>query len=767
MSSLTDCSPGGVLEEEEEEEEEMFPASPCPYPAWSQYLPTSPYGDSCPERSQLTAACNFLSSQNDLLNWKKLEEKKHFYLDVSELLADPKLRVEWPEMEDMLTGRTEVVCGLFGLAMHHLISSIAPASSLPFPLVRARLENYDNLVPLNQLRSNYLHQLVVVQGTVVKVGPLTVLNTWLAWQCVSCRGETVVFQDGGHKPPSRCPHGCRNQRNFVPLRLSRSTVTVDRQVVRLQEVLEEDGGRVPRTVEVELVEDLTDTCIPGDTVRVSGVVRTSEARARKQNKKSDSQFLLYVSAVGLTNSRRRGKPRTVSDLVQFTYNDFALIQDIHSYGPGIMKLLVNSLCPSIFGHFMVKAGLLLGLFGGTVRTERSLPVRSESHILVVGDPGLGKSQMLTAACDMAPRAVLVAGNTSTATGLTAAMAKESGHDVSLEAGALVLADQGVCCIDEFDKMSGQHPALLEAMEQQSISVCKAGVISSMPARVSILATANPAGGRYTKAKTVSENLRLSPALLTRFDLVFLVLDRQNTLQDSLLSEHVLAQHSSAGPSLPAGGQPRGGLQEDGSRPAQPLLQRISLARHEKIDPVPAVCLKKYIAYARRYVHPTLGPGAVTALKTFYVEMRRRHHTKDCVPITTRQLMSLKRLTEARARLELREEAGEQDALDVIEMMKTSMVDTFSDENGVMEFTRGQMGSGMSCRAAAKKFMQILRKASEDQRKSLFSVNEMKRLASMGNVTLKGSFMDLLDSLNIHGYLLKKSAHLYKLLSSNY
>lgn len=207
----------------------------------------------------------------------------------------------------------------------------------------------------------------------------------------------------------------------------------------------------------------------------------------------------------------------------------------------MFRLLVHSLCPTIYGHEILKAGLLLGLMGGTQNKNSS--VRCDIHILMVGDPGLGKSQMLQACCNIAARGVFVCGNTSTNSGLTVTMCRESGGEYSLEAGALVLADQGCCCIDEFDKMSANHAALLEAMEQQTISIAKAGVVCSLPARTSILAAANPAGGHYNKAKTVSENLRLGAALLSRFDLVFILLDKPDEHLDGLLSEHVLALHA--------------------------------------------------------------------------------------------------------------------------------------------------------------------------------------------------------------------------------
>ena len=502
---------------------------------------TTLYTDDCPELSHITAARNYITSQEDLLDRDLLEETKHFYLDVTALLEDDQLRLEWPNLEEMVKTQTEVVCGLFGLAMHHLLTA-SDTSPATVPLVRARLENYDNLVALSNLRSNYFQRLVVVQGNVVKVGPLTVLNTWLAWLCVACRQEVVIRQPGGKfQAPTRCPHGCRGQKNFIPLRQSRSTITVNRQVVRLQEVLEGEGGRVPRTVECELLEDLVDTCIPGDHVRITGVLKTSDAKNKKQSRKNQSQFLLFISAVGVSNDRTPYDHGSVGDLVHFTYNDHALIQDIHSYGPEIFKLLVNSLCPAVFGYNMVKAGLLLGMFGGTARTDRVVPERAAPHILVVGDPGLGKSQLLTAVSNISPRGIFVSGNTSTAVGLTMAMAREIRSDLSLEAGSLVLADQGVCCIDEFDKMFSHHSALLEAMEQQSIrlvlnvfflrftqslySICKSGVICTVPARVSVLAAANPVKGHYNKAKTVAENLKMSSAILSRFDLIFILLDR--------------------------------------------------------------------------------------------------------------------------------------------------------------------------------------------------------------------------------------------------
>ncbi|KAJ3230198.1 DNA replication licensing factor mcm8, partial [Chytriomyces hyalinus] len=258
-----------------------------------------------------------------------------------------------------------------------------------------------------------------------------------------------------------------------------------------------------------------------------------------------------------------GEAGFTKDGMSFTRKDLYGIRQIHEVGGDeLFPLLVNSLCPAIFGHEIVKAGLLLALFGGRRRSNqesKEIDIRSNPHVLVVGnyliqhpfenrhthkickkgDPGLGKSQMLSAVVKAAPRGVYVCGNTTTTSGLTVTLCKdgESG-DSALEAGALVLGDRGVCCIDEFDKLT-EHQALLEAMEQQSISIAKAGMVCTLPARTSVIAAANPVGGHYNKAKTVSENLKMNTALLSRFDLVFILLDKPDEQLDKFLSDHII------------------------------------------------------------------------------------------------------------------------------------------------------------------------------------------------------------------------------------
>ncbi|GMP50522.1 hypothetical protein CsSME_00017107 [Camellia sinensis var. sinensis] len=332
---------------------------------------------------------------------------------------------------------------------------------------------------------------------------------------------------------------------------------------------------------------------------------------------------------------------------------------------------------------------------------------------------------------------------------------------------MVLADRGLCCIDEFDKMSAEHQALLEAMEQQCVSVAKAGLVASLSARTSVLAAANPVGGHYNRAKTVNENLKMSAALLSRFDLVFILLDKPDELLDKRVSEHIMSLHAGPGEHSPAAKKlctaslnARDIRTQSGS-----LVSRLRLDPKKDADfaPLPSQLLRKYIAYARTFVFPRMSRPAADILQKFYLRLRDHSTSADGTPITARQLESLVRLAEARARLDLREEITAQDALDVVEIMKESLYDKYVDEHGFVDFGRS---GGMSQQKEAKRFLSALNKQSELQQKDCFSISEIYSLAD--RIGLRVPDIDtFVDNLNSVGYLLKKGPKTYQVLSSSY
>ena len=457
-------------------------------------------------------------------------------------------------------------------------------------------------------------------------------------------------------------------------------------------------------------------------------------------------------------------------------------------GDDIVRTLVHSLCPSIFGHDIVKLGLLLCLFGGvrkSVAGSGKVPTRGSLHCLVVGDPGLGKSQMLKAVSSLAPRSIYVCGRTVSAAGLTAAVVRDQGTGAqTFEAGAVVLADRGVCCVDEFDKMPNEHQALLEAMEQQSVSVCKAGLNATLPARTSIIAAANPKQGHYNRGKTVNENLKMSAPLLSRFDLIFILLDTVDEILDEHLSEHVIAQHSGHGQArrlqarqnlhayyneIDADGRAladaseaafRVGTQDvDPSTAYVPLRQRLRMIGDQ--EPLSHDMMRKYITYAQAYCHPRLTAEAAEILQTFYLELRLRAPS-DGTPVTARQLESLVRLAEARARLELRTDVTANDAKDAVEIIKASLVDALSDQHGRVRFNRA--GGKSTKRSKTKLFIEAMNARSSSADSAYFSMGDLHALAEELNLGI-ADIDGFIEGLNIAGELLK-CGRLYKSASSD-
>ncbi|KAI5705663.1 hypothetical protein M8J75_000698 [Diaphorina citri] len=718
-----------------------------PYLGWQLYFYDESYKKDGPTDTKIKSCLDFIERHNHLYNVAEIEERRCYLVDIKVLMNDQIFNDQWKTFLQNLSNEPQHTINCLGLAMHHYIISEwrrelgivgTQEFHMELRIIRARVFNFEPILQLKNFKTQHHGKLVAVRGTIIRVSNAKLLCSHLAFSCVSCQTEQVIRQDEGkHTTPGSCINTSCKSRTFIPLRCSSSTHTLQWQTVRLQEILADnqgEGGRVPRTVECELTEDLVESCVPGDIVTITGIVKKSEETALRKSSAAANMCTLFIDT------------------------------DIQAE-PNLFKLLVNSLCPSIFGHEMVKAGLLLALFGGCHSTNGS---RGDAHVLIVGDPGLGKSQMLHACCAVAPRGVYVCGNTSTTSGLTVTLSREGGGDFALEAGALVLADQGVCCIDEFDKMSAQHQALLEAMEQQSISIAKASVVCSLPARTSVIAAANPVGGHYNRAKTVAENLRMGQALLSRFDLVFILLDNPDEHLDTLLSEHVMASLSG----FQSNRNPSHSTQSFTENPNSvqsdiPLSERLKPGPGEELPLIPAPLLHKYLAYARKYVSkPELSTEAALLLQEFYLNLRKHHHSVDATPVTTRQLESLVRLTQARAKCELREEASKQDAQDVIDIMKWSLIDTSLNGGGGIDFTRSQHGSGFSSKSNAKKFISVLQKKAEVQSRSVFTVTELKQLATSANISVD-NFFTFLTSLNDQGFLLKKGKQLYQLMSVDY
>ncbi|XP_063040543.1 DNA helicase MCM8 [Engraulis encrasicolus] len=768
----------------------------CPYKGWKLYF-SEGFVESGPSVEKIKAFEQYFLSQIELYDKDEIESKGSILVDFKDCLQNKQLSAALPDLAKELRDMPERILDCLGLAIHQVLTKdlechaaeLKSQEGLPsyatpiinIPQISARIYNYEPLTHLRTLRANLYGKYVAIRGTVVRVSNIRPLCTKLAFTCNSCADtQSLHLPDGKFTTPTKClQYECRG-RSFTPNRSSPLTLTVDWQTIKVQELISDDqreSGRIPRTIECELSQDLVDSCVPGDMVTITGVVKVSSEEGAGRNKKDKCMFLLYIEANSVSNSKgpkskAASEPESQGASVEFSLKDLYAIQEIQGQ-EDLLKLIVNSLCPAIYGHLLVKAGLALALFGGCqkfVDDKNRIPIRGDPHMLIVGDPGLGKSQMLQAVCNVAPRGIYVCGNTTTTSGLTVSLSRDSGTgDYALEAGALVLGDQGICCIDEFDKMGTQHQALLEAMEQQSISLAKAGIVCTLPARTSIIAAANPVGGHYNKGKTVSENLKMGSALLSRFDLVFILLDTPNEDHDHMLSEHVMAMRSGKGKGSLSGASVSRSVcsTQDSSLSLleipsdRPLADRLKVSSGEGFDPIPHQLLRKYVSYARHYVQPTLSAEAAQVLQDFYLELRRQNQGTDSTPITTRQLESLIRLTEARARLELRERATQEDAEDVVEIMKHSLTDTYSDEFGRLDFERSQLGSGMSNRSQVKRFVAALNQVAERMHKTSFEFQQLRQLAKDLNIQVV-DFEGFVSTLNEQGYLLKKGNRVYQL-----
>ena len=375
-----------------------------------------------------------------------------------------------------------------------------------------------------------------------------------------------------------------------------------------------------------------DVARPGDDVSVIGIVRAAAPTVPKVGRLRTFRLHLDSNFIDVLSK----EPEAVLISPQEEEKIFELARD-----PWVHRKILRSIAPSIYGYEYIKESIMYLLFGGVPKRLPDITIRGDMNLLLVGDPGTAKSQLLQYVAKVAPRGLYTSGRGSTAAGLTAAVLRERRGGMTLEAGALVLADKGVACIDEIDKMRPEdRVAIHEAMEQHTVSVAKGGIVATLNARTAILAAANPAFGRYDPYRTVAENITLPVTILSRFDLIFVLRDVPTKEIDAKMTEHILDLHRTGTPPVEA--------------PISPDL------------------LRKYISYSRS-IKPALTEEALERLKDFYLTMRSASETEGTpIAITARQLESLVRVAEARARAALRKEILAEDAEASIAIMKRSL-----------------------------------------------------------------------------------------------
>jgi replicative DNA helicase Mcm len=505
---------------------------------------------------------------------------------------------------------------------------------------KVRFENLpaSQRMMIREIRSKHMGKFLWFEGIVRQKSDVRPQVTTARFECPSCGDVISVLQlDTQFREPTRCK--CGRQGKFRLL----SRELVDFQGLVLEEAPENlEGGEQPKRMNVLLRDDLVSPMSekrtsPGNKIKVTGIVKEEPIILRSGAKSTTLNLLIEANNV-------KASDESFLDVLISEEEEKEILKLAED--PKVYDKMVNSIAPSIYGHTQIKEALVLQLFGGLQKTRPDGAIsRGDIHVLLVGDPGGGKSQMLKRINVVAPKARYISGKGISAAGLTASVVKDEFlKGWSLEAGAMVLASNGICCIDEMDKMSTEDTAAMhEALENQTVSISKANIQATLVARTTVLAAANPKFGRFDPYEILAKQINLPPTLINRFDLIFPIKDLPNVEKDTQLAGHILNLHQN------------------------PNIQ----------DPeIPTKFIRKYIAYAKQRCRPKLTDSAIEKIQSYYIHMRNKTDTDEAtfkaIPISPRQLEALVRISEAYAKVRLSDKVTKKDAENAIKLLAYCM-----------------------------------------------------------------------------------------------
>ncbi len=634
--------------------------------------------------------------------WDELIELSNSYPEKRSLFVKfSDMDIYDPDLADMLLEDPDVAIG----AATRALREMDIPTGVTLDEANLRIIKLPRKVKIRDIRSNDIGKLVSIEGLVTKATEVRPRVVEAVFECPFC-GHIFSLEQGGRQ--FKEPRECERESGGCGRKVQRFKLLVDKckfanaQKIRLQESPEElRGGELPQAIDVNLEDDISGEVSPGDRVIVAGILRSYQ---RTTQFGKTPFFDIYLDGNSLEI-----KEEEFEEIV-ITEEDEREIMELKNQ-PDVYEKLIRSIAPSIYGYEEIKEAMVLQLFAGI---PKELPdetrVRGDIHLLLVGDPGVAKSQLLTYLVKLAPRGLYTGGKSSTSAGLTAAAVRDEFGEGrwTLEAGALVLADKGIAAVDEIDKMEKKdRDALHEAMEQQTVSIAKAGIMARLNSRCALLAAANPKYGRFDKYTTIAEQINMPPTLMSRFDLIFTMMDRPNEEMDTKTAEHILETHYAG--ELLARSENIGKVEEVEKEHFEEAMRVMEPA-------VPGELLRKYVAWSKRNVFPVMTEEAKNKFMDFYIGLRRQgYEDEDApVPVTARQLEALIRLGEARARTRLSDKITAEDAERVINVVTYCLKHVFVDpETGKLDTDWITVGTTKTRRDRARSIRDIIKELEKE------------------------------------------------------